>query len=157
MAAICILFSCNLGIRDKPIKSKQVLITYLPELSWIDSAGVNTGIRISKVDYFLVKCDGFDSTEINAEIARYAKALHIERPCPYPQCNMLFFRETEVTNPKNLAADKDLIDTYSAKHDLMFEYVWNYKELQGAYQYSDGLIVNPKATIIIKDVRGSKH
>ncbi len=100
---------------------------------------------------------GSDSSEVRAGIEQFAKTAEAVEPCPYSQCNMLYFRATKETNEKSLYADKDLIDTYSMDHDLMFEYVWDHNKLIGVNEFVNGLIINPEATIIIKDVDGSAH
>jgi hypothetical protein len=147
-----VLFSCNFNEKLKPNVKPSLAIVKLSNLSWIDSSKTDTGFRIAKFDYFLVKCDGFDSDEIKTGIDHFAKDLEARSPCRYAQCDMLYFKETGETNEKKLKDDKDLIDTYSTKHDLIWLYDWSYNKLIGVSQYSNGLIVNPKATIFIQDL-----
>ena len=152
-----VLIGCHSREKNEYKGKSELPIVKLIKLSWTDTSKTETGSRIASVDYYLVRCEGFDSVEIRAGIDRFAKSSQAAKPCRYPQCNMLYFRATDETNEKNLYADKDLIDRYSMDHDLMFEYQWDHNDLIGVYEYLNGLIINPKATIIIKDVNSSVH
>ena len=154
---IVTLFGCGSREKRKPSEKPPITIVSLPALSWTDTLKGDTGVRLAKFDYYLVKCDGFDSSGIRAGIDRFARNIQATQPNSYAQYNMLFFKESEETNEKNLVADKDIIDAYSTKHDLIYEFVWNYNELIGIYKYSNGLIINPESTIRIDDANSSVH
>jgi|ERR1700722_6002661 len=157
--SILVIFFFGCGSREKyrPNEKSRVVIVNLPALSWVDTLKDASKARLTKVDYFLVKCERLDSIEIRVAIDRFSRNVQATNPNSYSQYNMLYFRETAETNEKNLAADKDMIDTYSTKHDLIYEYVWKYNKLMGVYQYENGLIINPKATIKIEDANQSGH
>jgi|GEM_PF-4673685 len=151
------LFICRCNGKAKQYVSTSVPIRQLNFLSWTDSAKTSSGFRIAKFDYFLVKGDGFDSGEIRIGIDRFARDLAQKEPCHCAQWDMLFFKETGKTNEAELKKDKDLIDTYSTKHDLIWMYDWSYDHLISTLQYSDGLIINPKSSIYIQNMDHSTH
>jgi len=66
---------------------------------------------------------------------------------------LIFFKESNSTNEELLKKNQKYITKYNIDDDLVYTYVWDIKSnLYGVrFKYKNGLIIEPKGHIMVKD------
>jgi hypothetical protein len=65
---------------------------------------------------------------------------------------MMFYKESDKTNVKNLSDNPRDLYRYSQDHDLIYEYFWMNGAFLARHKFKNGEIVEPKKSITIEDV-----
>jgi len=69
----------------------------------------------------------------------------------YGGYSVTFYKLSDETNIINIIANPKVIDRYSNQNDLLYSYKWLQGMFLDRYKYEDGVIIEPKNDVTIKD------
>lgn len=150
---ITIFFGCvqkkngSSGKNSKPI----IIHEFFP---YYDSALIVTNGDSSKdkLDFFLVKNyeDNLNSDSVIEEFTKNHKNPTWQK---YNSYQMIFYKETQITNDTSIKNHAHNLDRYSQDHDWIFSYSWSNGELIRKRKIVNGEYVDSSGKITIEDTK----
>jgi hypothetical protein len=144
----CLLFSCFGNNNKKPIAVRQ----FYPFKSGIDTAFSDNKNLISKFEYFIISNyrEGLAADSFVDSFAKKNRDVNFDK---YDGYGMVFYKESKFTNEEYVAKNPRSIDRYSQDHDLVYSYDWDKKGVLYKAKYKNGVLIYPKNTITIEDIK----
>lgn len=128
--------------------SSEISIIPLEILDYIDTSTTNG--KKFKSDHFLVSGyvdDKRSQIIIDSFIIKHKK----DYPIKFYQYDMIFYKESNKTNIKNILANPKFTDGYAVWPDLIFSYSWSNGKLVSTLKWKNGDIVS-EGKIRVEDI-----
>lgn len=140
-------FSC------KNVNKKKPIIIPFSLLNREDSLIDRGKTLYYKSEYFLIRnySDDQESEKIIQNFVNENKSSDLGN---YTQYDMVFYKESEITNIHHLQEHPRDLDRYSQQHDLLFDFMWSEGKFLKRYKYKDGKMMGTEG-IIIKEISDS--
>jgi hypothetical protein len=117
-------------------------------LNKTDTLKTEQGINTYKAEYFLVRNYKNDKTCQNYIDSFVAKNKAADL-ADYTQYNMIFYKESKITNPTHLKENPRDLDRYSLNNDWIYEYQWVQGKFSSRWKIKNGELVDDPANKII--------
>lgn len=132
-------------------KTEPLLITPLEMLSRVDTPSFDGKKVSTKVDVYLVS--GYDdNSKTRIAIESFIDKNKKDNFLKYMQYEMIFYKESSETNPKNIIANPRIIDRYSQKHDLIYASIWMGGKHLVTEKWKNGEIISPNKKVFVEPV-----
>jgi len=97
--------------------------------------------RITRFDLFLVR--DYDNDEnVRHQIEAVVQGHYIAKTDTLYQYDMTFYKESDITNSSKLIEDPKLLDRYSQKQDLIYNFSWMKGKLVSKMKFENGKAVD---------------
>lgn len=108
-----------------------------------------------KSEYFLIR-NYHDGNDLDTMLQKFVDS-HIDSTIKkYTQYDIVFYKESEITNEAHLKQRPRDLDRYSQQHDLLFDYCWRNGSFSRRYEYKNGQTKGAD-DIIVKDIEESSQ
>lgn len=106
-----------------------------------------------KNEYFLIRNyrEGKKAEDLIQNFVNENRAIDLDK---FTQYDMVFYKESKITNINHLQAHPRDLDRYSQQHDLLFDFMWSEGKFLKRYKYRDGKMIGTEG-IIIKEISDS--
>lgn len=143
----CLQWGCS--------RSQQpISIVPLPMLHYTDSTMDRGKQVIYKSEFYLVKNFREDKTT-EALIDRFVNYKKDKQFQKYSDYKMIFYKESDQTNLKNILANRRIIDRYSQENDWIYCYKWSNGKFLSRWKIRNGEIIDPKNDIKVENIPDS--
>lgn len=150
-----ILFTLTIISACSHSKSKVSFVS-MSMFNYIDSTPDRGKPWKAKGDHFIIK--GYkDNSETLRSIDSFVNNNKGKMPDDNTQYDMIFYKESSITNIGHLTANPRDLDRYSQNNDMIYDYNWtNNGKLFTRYKYKNGKIIEPETSDIkIEDIPDS--
>lgn len=144
------------SIKCTQITTKNISIVPLKMLNYIDTMRDGKIIPISKRDFYLVR-KYVESKATEKFIDSFVEKNKDKNLSKYATYGIVLYKESSETNIKTIQANPRVIDRYSQQNDMIYEYSWTAGKFGIRFKYKNGEIIEPKSTIIIRDIQESQN
>lgn len=132
-------------------KTEPLLITPLEMLSHEYITNFDGKKLTTKFDVFLVS--GYvDNSKTRMAIDSFIDKNKRGNFLKYMQYEMIFYKESSETNPKNIIANPRIIDRYSQQHDLIYASKWMGGKHLVTEKWKNGDIISPNKKVFVEPV-----
>jgi hypothetical protein len=123
-------------------------------LNKIDTIHNEKGDAVYKFDCFLVTNfkDNKQSERLIDSFVTKNKAADFNS---YTQYEMLFYKQSEITNPNHIKENPRDLDRYSQNNDWIYQYTWFNGGNFTRFKIRNGQIIEPSKKVIITDIPDS--
>jgi len=143
-------FCTDLEINQKPLTTDIIELESFKRFVTLDG---KPSINLTFLVRSQIKKSMIDST-ISKFVRQNIDAFSTE----FSQIGLSFYKESKITNEKNLRDNPRDLDRYSQENDLLWVYNWNKeKSFMTRTKFKNGKIVNSKSNIRVTDIDSPKH
>ena len=147
------LFFCLIVLLGSCISQKPV------EFILLQSSKDSGEPKYNKLYYsaiYIVK-NYSDHKKSQMQIDSFAMNLGNKNQTRYNSYLLMFYRESAITNLKNLKENPRDLDRYSDIKDHRLDYHWSGGTFLGKMKYRNGVMIDPKSNIKLEDAPPLKH
>lgn len=130
---------------------KKLIIVPLHSLENIDTSQFRGKMAISKMSFYLVQ--GYKNNKVTERsIDDFVHRNKDSNWLNYSQYQVIFYKESNETNVKNIKAFPRVIVRYSQDHDWIYSYKWSDGQFLYKWKIKNGKIIKPKQSIRLEDI-----
>lgn len=150
---IIILISILFSRCDGQTKVGDRNILEFEFLKRLDTLKIDTIYKIYSAQYFTVT-NYFDDNETDLLVMNFIKGFKKNLSKNIDQWNISFYKESKITNTKNLLSNPRDLDRYSQENDLIYTFSGD-KVTDNIFRtkYKNGVTISPKSDIHIEDIK----